>query len=205
MIQYKDVSIQYGDITILENFNLEIARNEKVVLWGKSGCGKSSLLSMIPGFTRPASGSVIVDNKAITSKTIADIRQKIAWLPQEAALPFESVKELIYSPFNYKSNKADIPEKNVILECFGKLGLASSLFDKRVNEVSGGELQRIMIVIAALLNKEILLLDEPTSALDPDSIEKVIAFFQSMKNTTMLAISHDRHFINSFDRHIKIS
>lgn len=205
MISYKNISLVFNDKILLSGFNLDVAKNEKVILWGRSGSGKSSLLSMIPGFLIPTEGVVSVAGKQVNPKNIQQIRNKIAWLPQEAALPFEFIRDLIASPFGYKANKDKQPAESVIFEYFDQLGLDAVLYEKRVNEVSGGELQRIMIVMAALLRKEILLLDEPTSALDGESIEKLIRFLHNMKDTTMLAISHDKRFAESFDKQIKIA
>ena len=84
------------------------------------------------------------------------------------------------------------------------LGLEHELYDKRSIEISGGQRQRIMLMIAALLQKDIVLLDEPTSALDPDSIARVIDYIRSLHEATVLMVSHDARFIDSFDRKIYI-
>lgn len=204
MIRYDDVSVVYEGKTILSGFSLEIKQFEKVVLWGKSGSGKSSLMAMVPGFNTPASGSVSVAGLAMTKAAINEIREKIAWVPQDISFPFESIKQLIEAPFEFKINKDNKPSRETVITFFEELGLDISLYDKRVSEVSGGELQRIMIIIAVLLKKEILLLDEPTSALDPESIGKLISFLRRQKEMTLFAISHDQHFASSFDRQIKI-
>ncbi|NDV45856.1 ATP-binding cassette domain-containing protein [Paludibacter sp. 221] len=198
MISFDNISITFDNKTIVKNFSLEISKNEKFVLWGKSGSGKSSLMSLLLGFHQPAAGSVSLNGTEINKQTIDTIREEIAWVPQEAALPFEYVKDVIAAPFQFKANKNKFPKKELILSYFEQLGLDASLYEKRLNEVSGGEQQRIMIAIAALLQKPVLLLDEPTSALDPDSIESLIKFIKGLEQTTMLAISHDRRFTESF-------
>ncbi|MDR2037910.1 MAG: ATP-binding cassette domain-containing protein [Bacteroidales bacterium] len=204
MIIYHSVSIIYDHRALLQDFSLEVPRSRKVVFYGPSGSGKSSLLMMLPGFTRPDSGTVSVNGLTVNESHVDAIREKIAWVPQEAALPFTYVKELIDAPFLFKANKEQKPEKDQVLDYFEQLGLDSAHYDKRISEISGGEQQRIMLLIAALLDKPVILLDEPTSALDSASIDKVITFFRRMEHTTILAVSHDERFIRSFDQQIKI-
>ncbi|MEG1903712.1 MAG: ATP-binding cassette domain-containing protein, partial [Bacteroidales bacterium] len=78
------------------------------------------------------------------------------------------------------------------------------LYKRRMQDISGGERQRLMIAIALLLNKKILLLDEPTSAIDPQTREKMTEFLQSL-DVTMLSVTHDLQFASSCHRIINIS
>lgn len=91
-----------------------------------------------------------------------------------------------------------------IINFFNLLGLNKNLLNSRINEISGGEKQRILLATTILLKKPLLLLDEPTSALDNKSIQLTIQLLQSLSNVTMIAISHDETFINSFDNKILI-
>ena len=110
--------------------------------------------------------------------TIDIIRRQIAWIPQELALPFEWVKEMVALPFDLKINRSVPFSEERLYEYFDDLGLEHDLYTKRVNEVSGGQRQRIMLAVAAMLNKPLIIIDEPTSALDAGSTDKVLAFFR---------------------------
>ena len=85
-----------------------------------------------------------------------------------------------------------------------ELGLERELYYKRVNEISGGQRQRMMIAVASMTNKPLIIVDEPTSALDSGSTERVLAFLrhQTRKGTAVLAVSHDMGFAKGCDRHI---
>ena len=85
-----------------------------------------------------------------------------------------------------------------------ELGLERELYYKRVNEISGGQRQRMMIAVASMTNKPLIIVDEPTSALDSGSTERVLAFLrhQTRKGTAVLAVSHDMEFAKGCDRHI---
>lgn len=167
-----------------------------VCISGESGCGKTSLLNAIMGFVPIKSGTITVDGLILCEENIDQIRKRIAWIPQELALPCEWVTEMVRLPFDLKSNRGVHFSKKKLFEAFKELNLEEELFTKRVSEISGGQRQRIMIAVAALLEKPIIIIDEPTSALDSVSVERVLNFFNmlSQKGMTIIAVSHDRAF-----------
>ena len=180
----------------MQHFSCCISSGEKVVLYGPSGHGKSTLLASVAGFVLPDEGSIRINGKILDSVAIQQIRRITAWLPQEFTLPFETVEELIAAPFRLKINQPSRPTRETILNHFARLGLEPELYEKRSIEISGGQRQRIMLAVAALLNKPLIVIDEPTSALDTGSTDKVLAFFrrQAEKGAAVLAVSHDKDF-----------
>ena len=204
MIKFIDTTFEYDQAILISNFCLEINKGEKVVLHGASGSGKSTLLHAIMGFAKPTSGTILIADKSLTEDSIANIRQLIAWLPQDFSLPFESVREAMLSPFEFKANASHKPNAQTMLHHLSQLGLDSSILDKRLVELSGGQRQRVMLATALLLDKPILLLDEPTSALDASSIKLMIDYLKLWKDLTMVAVSHDVGFIQAFDRNILV-
>ena len=199
MIEFKDISIRFGDLLLFEHLNFSVKKGECVCVCGQSGCGKSSLLKAVMGFVPLTQGQILVDGVELSEKTIETIRRNIAWIPQELMLPSEWVSEMVMMPFELRINKESGFDKEKLMLYFSKLGLDEELFTKRVNEISGGQRQRIMLAVAGLLNKTLMVVDEPTSALDPDSRDKVIEFFQYLRGLgmTILAVSHDKHFADS--------
>ena len=187
MLQIEGASIAYGHDILFSNFNLQLRRGEIACISGSSGCGKTSLLN-------------IVSDK----NSIDLIRKQIAWIPQELALPLEWVKDMIQLPFSLKANRATPFSEMQLFNCFEELGLEEELYYKRVNEISGGQRQRMMIAVASMINKPLIIVDEPTSALDSGSTERVLAFLrhQTQKGTAVLAVSHDMDFAKGCDRHI---
>lgn len=204
MIEFDNLTFIYDNKPLMQHFTCCIARGEKAVLYGPSGHGKSTLLASVPGFVRPDEGTIRIDGHTLDASTVQQVRRRIAWLPQEFTLPYDTVKELIEAPFRLRINQAQMPSRETVLHHFELLSLEPELYDKRSIEISGGQRQRIMILMAALLHKEIVLLDEPTSALDPDSIARVIDYIHGWHEATVLMVSHDDRFINAFDRKIYI-
>ena len=204
ILDLKDIYLSYGDKVILEHFNMSADKGEIVCISGESGCGKTSILNAILGFVVVKSGNIVVDNIEMSPVTIDKIRQRIAWLPQELALPSEWVNEMVQLPFLLKANRNLKYNKEKLLECFRIIGLDADLLDKRVSEISGGQRQRIMIAISSLLDKPLIIADEPTSALDAASASKVMNFFrlQAQNGKAILLVSHDKQVASFADKHI---
>ena len=200
MLQIEDASIAYGNDVLFSNFNLQLERGEIASISGSSGCGKTSLLNAILGFTPLKEGRITVNDIVSDKNSIDLIRKQIAWIPQELALPLEWVKDMIQLPFSLKANRATPFSERQLFNCFDELGLERELYYKRVNEISGGQRQRISIARAILKNPQILILDEATSALDTES-ERLVqdALDNLMKNRTTLVIAHRLSTIKNAD------
>lgn len=185
-----------GTEVLFSGLNLNLERGKTACIVGQSGCGKTSLLNAVMGFVPLKEGTIKVGDTLLDKSTIDIIRRQIAWIPQELALPFEWVKEMVALPFDLKVNRSVPFSEERLYEYFDDLGLEHDLYTKRVNEVSGGQRQRIMLAVAAMLNKPLIIIDEPTSALDAGSTDKVLAFFrrQAEKGAAVLAVSHDKDF-----------
>lgn len=202
MIHIDNLSIRFGSLTLFRGLDLHVRHGESVCICGGSGSGKTSLLKAVLGFVPLSEGSIRVDGTLLAPRTADAVRRKIAWIPQELALPSEWVSEMARMPFGLKANREAGFSKERLMECFALLGLEEGLYDKRVNEVSGGQRQRIMLAVSALLDKPLLVVDEPTSALDPASCRRVIGFFRSLcdRGMTILSVSHDKQFAAGCDK-----
>lgn len=204
MLQIENASIAYNNVVLFSRFNLQLNRGEIASISGPSGCGKTSLLNAILGFTPLKEGSIILNGILQEKGSIDLIRKQIAWIPQELALPLEWVKEMIQLPFGLKANRNTPFSESRLFACFEDLGLEKELYHKRVNEVSGGQRQRMMIAVASMIGKPLIIVDEPTSSLDSCSTGKVLSFFrrQTEKGSAVLAVSHDKVFAEGCDQHI---
>lgn len=196
MLHINNACIAFGTEVLFSGFEMKLEKGETACIVGQSGCGKTSLLNAVMGFVPLYEGTIKVGGTLLDKSTIDLVRRQIAWIPQELALPFEWVKEMVSLPFELKVNRSVPFSEERLFMCFDELGLEHELYFKRVNEVSGGQRQRIMLAVAALLNKPLIVIDEPTSALDTGSTDKVLAFFrrQAEKGTAVLAVSHDKDF-----------
>lgn len=204
MLQIENASIAYGDRVLFSGFNLELHGGEMASISGPSGCGKTSLLNAVLGFIPLREGSITVNGILLGKSTIDHIRKHMAWIPQELALPSEWVKEMVKIPFELKANRVAPFSEERLLTCFEELGLERGLYEKRINEISGGQRQRMMIAVAALMNKPLMVVDEPTSALDAEATGKVLAFLhrQTEKGSAVLAVSHDEAFTSGCQKQI---
>ena len=136
-----------------------------------------------------------------------NIRKHTAYLPQDLSFPCEWVSEVLETPFLFKNNKDVTVTKEKWHDALGRLGLDKGIIEKRLNEISGGQRQRMLFAVIAMLDKDIILLDEPTSALDGESVALVMNFIKDMckSGKCVIAVTHDKHFALECDRVINIS
>ena len=118
MLQIEDASIAYGNDVLFSNFNLQLERGEIASISGSSGCGKTSLLNAILGFTPLKEGRITVNDIVSDKNSIDLIRKQIAWIPQELALPLEWVKDMVQLPFSLKANRATPFSERQLFNCF---------------------------------------------------------------------------------------
>jgi polar amino acid transport system ATP-binding protein/putative ABC transport system ATP-binding protein len=205
MLKIENLLLTYGTLPVFSGMSLEVDRGEIVCLCGESGSGKSSMLKSIQGFV-DAEGSIEVDGKVLDVNTVDAIRQKIAYVPQDISLPYDTVEQMVMSLFELRLNRNIRFSKEMMLADWSQLGLDSSLWDKRINEISGGQRQRIMLSVAGLTGKCLLLADEPTSALDSESALLVANYFRMLareRNMAILVVSHSETFAKECDRVVK--
>ena len=193
LIKYENIGISFDNRKVLSGFNLSIKKKQKVLLRGKSGVGKTTLLKMLLGFTKPAEGTLYFRNRVIDSRTCWEARKEIAYVVQDTDLGEGKVKTLLNEIFSYRVNKEKLD--HVKLRAFMReLELGNEILDQNFQELSGGEKHRIGILISLLLNRNIYLLDEITSALDVNLKKKIADYFLAREDWTLLIVSHDREW-----------
>ena len=198
MINFKNISIKFNNKIVLNNFNLNVNTGEKVLISGVSGKGKTTLLKLLLGFSTPNSGSILVDNLELNEQTINIIRNKIGYMPQSTPFLNVKVEKLIHTIFNYKENLKTKLDMSILIQTLKEFNLDSNILSKNINQLSGGEKQRLAFVIIILLDRKIWILDEITSSLDQDMKEKVINYILNTKKTVIL-VSHDKtESLNNF-------
>ncbi|MCQ8212968.1 ATP-binding cassette domain-containing protein [Cetobacterium somerae] len=198
MIIFQNISIKFNNKIILENFNLNIKKGEKILISGASGKGKTTLLKTLLGFTLPNSGNIFVDNIKLNEKNINNIRSKIAYMPQSTPFLNTKVEKLINTIFNYKQNLNINFEMVKLIKILKEFDLDSSILSKDITQLSGGEKQRLAFVILILLDRKIWILDEITSSLDQDMKQKVTNYILKTDKTVLL-VSHDKtESLNNF-------
>ncbi len=185
---------QGADRPALENLSLTVEPGRLAALVGPSGSGKSTLFSLLLRFHEPDEGEILIDGRPLGSIATADLRRRIALVPQDIFLFSGSVAANI----RMAAPDADAAATRAAAEAAGAAAFIEDLdrgYDTEVGErgvrLSAGQRQRIAIARAFLRDPQILLLDEPTSALDPDSeavVQKAIEHL--LEGRTTLIIAH---------------
>jgi ABC-type polar amino acid transport system ATPase subunit len=198
MIELRNVNKSYGDVPVLKNCSLAVARGDVVVVCGPSGSGKSTLIKCINGLEPYQSGSVKIDGVEIgDSRTdLPKLRARIGMVfqhfelyPHMSALDNVSLAQI----YVLRRSRAEAHERSRAL--LARVGLADKADAIPVN-LSGGQQQRVAIARALALNPDAMLFDEPTSALDPEMISEVLEAMIKLaaEGMTMVVVTHEMGF-----------
>jgi subfamily B ATP-binding cassette protein MsbA len=206
-LRFENVRLIYprSEVEALSGVDLYCAPGTVTALVGRSGSGKSSLVSLLPRFNEPTSGRILLDGADYESYTLASLREQIAWVGQQVVLFDGTVAENIaYGELAGATEQEIIAaaEAANAMEFIAKLpnGIHNPIGEGG-NMLSGGQRQRIAIARAILKNAPILVLDEATSALDTES-ERLIqqALQRLMRDRTTLVIAHRLSTIEHADQ-----
>ncbi|KAL0400495.1 UNVERIFIED_CONTAM: ABC transporter B family member 19 [Sesamum latifolium] len=196
-IDIYDVHFAYPsrkETLILQGFSLSIAAGKVVALVGSSGCGKSTIMSLVTRFYDPIKGDILIDNHSIKDLDLKFLRRNIGLVSQEPSLFSGNIEDNIKAG----NSNADDDQIQKAAQMANAHSFISQFPEQYLTEVgqrgvqlSGGQKQRIAIARAILKNPPILLLDEATSALDTES-EKVVqaALETAMQGRTVILIAH---------------
>jgi len=204
-ISVNNLTHTYNEQTLFENLSFHIPAGRKICIAGASGSGKSTLLKALMGLVIPTAGEIYVDGTAITEKSVWHLRRSIAYVTQEPDLGEDFVIDRIRRPFGYHANAHLKWNRDEVLDYCEQFRLDKRLFDKNIGQLSGGEKQRIAIIIALLLRRPILLLDEPVSALDKDIKAIVKEELVRDPSRTVLFVSHESMLLDIADDTIDLN
>lgn len=151
------------------------------------------------GLTIADSGRIKIDQQELSPKTVWQLRHQMAYVSQEPDLGEGSTLERIRRPFGYHANMHLQWDSQKLYEYCETLQLDRKLLDREVSDLSGGEKQRIAIIIALLLDRPILLLDEPISAQDKACKAVLRQLLANDTSKTVLFVSHDEALLDIAD------
>lgn len=192
IIDLKDVTVSYGDNTVLENLNLYINEKEFITLLGPSGCGKTTTLRAIAGFVKPDSGDIIFEGKRIND--LPPHKRKVNTIFQRYALfsHLNVYENIAFGPQLQKKSKSEV--RKIVADMLSLVNLKG--FEKRpINSLSGGQQQRVAIARALANNPHVLLLDEPLGALDlklRKDMQRELKNIQQELGITFVYVTHDQ-------------
>ncbi len=200
IIKLAGLTKSFSGRKVLDNINLEVYQGETLVIIGRSGVGKSTILKHIAGLLAPDSGEVWVEGQEVgrlNETELNELRKKMGVVFQYAALfdsltVFENVAFRLLRDFKMSLPKA----VETVIAKLELVGLKEGLLDLKPAQLSGGMRKRVGLARAIAVDPEIILYDEPTSGLDPVSSEAInllILEMQKKLGVTSVVVTHDMH------------
>ena len=204
MIEIKNVSLSYDKITALEDISLNLKDKSFIGIIGKNGTGKSTLLKAITGLLKPVKGNLFIDNKDIYKMKKKVLAKKISFMPQTMQFDFPfNVKDFImFGRYPY-INMFKLASKDdfKIVEDVMNFTQTTEFAERNINELSGGEKQKVLLAQTLVQQTDIIALDEPTSHLDIGSqaiIFKLLKMLNKKYNKTIITTIHDLNLAGEF-------
>jgi len=197
IVSFKNVYLRKKDdngqeVEILRDLSFEVSSGTVFALAGPSGSGKSSALRLINRLDDCSAGEIYIDGREIRTWDVQELRSKVGFMFQEAALFEGTVMEnLLFGLCLQGLKKCD--HQPTALELLEKVGLPAELLRRNVDSLSGGQKQRVNLARTLALDPEIILMDEPTSSLDPAAtrtIESLVIKLQQ-EGKTFIIVSHN--------------
>ena len=195
-IEFKNVSFTYKDTKIeaLKNVSFKVNKGETLAILGKTGSGKSTILSLITRLYDVESGSVLMDSKKIAEVNLFDLRKSIGIVPQDAFLFSDTIKNNIkFGKYNATDEEVvEVAKKAVVHNNIIQFtNHYDTILGERGVTLSGGQKQRVSIARAIIKNPQILLFDDCLSAVDTETEEQILNNLLEISNDkTTIIVSH---------------
>ena len=205
-ISFENVSYTYVDTLIkaLENVSFTVHKGETLAILGKTGSGKSTIISLISRLYDTTEGRITIDGKEISSLNLYDIRNSIGIVPQDAFLFSDTVKNNIkFGKENATDEEVEAAAKSAVVHdnIMGFNKQYDTILGERGITLSGGQKQRVSIARAIIKNPEILLFDDCLSAVDTETEEAILNNLQEIcKDKTTIIVSHRVSSAKNADR-----
>jgi len=196
IFEVKDLSYQVGATKILKHINLDIEKGQYVTVIGPSGSGKSTLMRILASMITATSGEILFNGKSIETYEPIAYRQQVSYAFQQPTLFGKTVRDNLMFPFEVRKKEFDEAK---VVEYLKMVNLDETYIDKSVNDVSGGEKQRIALLRNLIFPPEVLITDEVTAGLDTENkaiVHKMLNKF-NQQGLTILRVTHDESEIDT--------
>ncbi|MCF2706137.1 ABC transporter ATP-binding protein [Arcanobacterium haemolyticum] len=204
----RELSLGYGDTTVVSSLNLDIPTGKITSIIGPNGCGKSTLLRGLARLLKPRSGQVLLNGTNIHSLPTKYVATIVGLLPQHPIAPEGiAVADLVgrgRSPHHKALSRWDTHDYDVVASALEATGV-SDLSERSVDELSGGQRQRVWIAMTLAQETDFLLLDEPTTFLDLTHQIEVLDLLTDLnteRGTTIVMVMHDMNLAARYSHHI---
>ncbi|MES2198639.1 MAG: metal ABC transporter ATP-binding protein [Chlamydiota bacterium] len=196
-LEIKQLSVVYDTAAVLWQVDVSIPRGNLVGILGPNGAGKSTFLKAITGLVKPISGHI-----ACLGRPYREVRDQVAYVPQRTAVDWDfpvSVFDVVsMGCFGRKGlfRRIDAKDRRLIEKALSDLGL-SSLANRQIKELSGGQQQKVFLARALVQQAEIYLMDEPFSGVDLATEKVIIAILQELRaqGKTIVLVHHDLYSV----------
>lgn len=199
-----DIHYQIDDSVILDAVSFSLNAGEFKLITGPSGCGKSTLLKIISSLISPTRGDITFDGNNINQIQPEEYRKQVSYCFQTPSLFGNTVYDNLALPYQIRRQK---PDEYRMKQDLARLMLPENLLLKNINELSGGEKQRVSLIRNMQFIPKVLLLDEITSALDEDNkriVNEMIHQLVAQQNVAVLWVTHDKDEIAHADDIIEL-
>jgi len=198
MLELEDVHKWFGNLHVLKGISMTVSRGEVVVVIGRSGSGKSTILRCINGLEPIQQGRIMVDGEVVDahSRHVRKIREEVGFVFQSFNLfPYYTVLENVSLALKIVKKMPPAEARSIAEEMLARVGLSDKL-DAYPDRLSGGQQQRVAIARALAMNPKLMLFDEVTSALDPELVGEVLKVMQDLAEggMTMVVVTHEMGF-----------
>lgn len=200
VIEIKNLTVAYGEGTVLENINLEIEEGDFIALVGPNGAGKSTLIKTILNFLKPITGTIKINGKSYKEE-----RKKVAYVPQRGSVDwdfpttlFDVVEMGAYGRVGF-FKRVSKEEKEKVKKAIAQVDMLE-FKDRQISQLSGGQQQRTFLARALVQDADIYLMDEPFQGVDAKTEKAIVAILKKLKteNKTVLVVHHDLQTVTSY-------
>jgi len=198
MLKLEDVHKWFGSLHVLQGISMTVSRGEVVVVIGRSGSGKSTILRCINGLEPIQQGRIMVDGEVVDahSRHVRKIREEVGFVFQSFNLfPYYTALDNVSLALKIVKKMPPAEARSIAEEMLARVGLSDKL-DAYPDRLSGGQQQRVAIARALAMDPKLMLFDEVTSALDPELVGEVLKVMQDLAEAgmTMVVVTHEMGF-----------
>ncbi|KAF6638230.1 iron ABC transporter ATP-binding protein FetA [Pantoea sp. EKM10T] len=204
LLDVQDVAFSVGDRQLLKPVSLQLYQGDCVLLTGPSGSGKSTFLKILASLITPTSGQLFFRNSVITTLRAEAYRQQVSYCFQTPQLFGQTVYDNLALPWQIRRQK---PQRDKLVAALESVNLSPDMLNKPVEQLSGGEKQRVGLLRNLQFMPEVLLLDEVTSALDEENRLSVLSLINRIaaeEKVAVVRISHDVNDIQQAEQVLRL-
>ncbi|WP_026477748.1 heme ABC transporter ATP-binding protein [Alkaliphilus transvaalensis] len=209
-ISAKTITFKYDENIIINQLSFEIKKGSFITIIGPNGSGKSTLLKLIAANLSPDDGTILINQRQLVDFKMKDLAKEVAVVPQDTNVSFDfDVFDIVLmgrNPHLKRFQKESDEDFKIVREAMERTG-TWHLRERRINEISGGERQRVIIARALAQQPKMILLDEPTSSLDIHHQIEVLELLKGLnreKKVTIVAVLHDMNLAARYSSEVML-